>query len=127
MVKYPPANAGDTGNAGSIPGLGRSSGGERDNPLQYLAWRIPWTEEPGEPQSMGHKESDTTEGLSTAHELRRMNSTQVKSRSTVASSGFISTLAGQVRVLARLVHLGSQPSQGLFSICSSRFIPLSVR
>ena len=75
----------------------------------------------------GHKESDTTEGLSTAHELRRMNSTQVKSRSTVASSGFISTLAGQVRVLARLVHLGSQPSQGLFSICSSRFIPLSVR
>ena len=25
-----------------------------------LAWRIPWTEEPGGPQSMGHKESDTT-------------------------------------------------------------------
>ena len=22
------------------------------NPLHYLAWRIPWTEEPGEPQSM---------------------------------------------------------------------------
>ena len=30
-----------------------------------LAWRIPWTEEPGELQSMGHKESDTTERLST--------------------------------------------------------------
>ena len=26
-----------------------------------LAWRIPWTEEPGELQSMGHKELDTTE------------------------------------------------------------------
>ena len=26
-----------------------------------LAWRIPWTEEPGRLQSMGHKESDTTE------------------------------------------------------------------
>ena len=26
-----------------------------------LAWRIPWTEEPGGLQSMGHKESDTTE------------------------------------------------------------------
>ena len=26
-----------------------------------LAWRIPWTEEPGRPQSMGHKESDRTE------------------------------------------------------------------
>ena len=24
-----------------------------------LAWRIPWTEEPGGLQSMGHKESDT--------------------------------------------------------------------
>ena len=28
-----------------------------------LAWRIPWTEEPGGPQSMGHGESDTTERL----------------------------------------------------------------
>ena len=32
MVKNPPANAGD---AGSIPGLGRSSGEENGNPLQY--------------------------------------------------------------------------------------------
>ena len=24
------------------------------------AWRIPWAEEPGGPQSMSHKESDTT-------------------------------------------------------------------
>ena len=28
-----------------------------------LAWRISWTEEPGGPQSMGHKESDTIEQL----------------------------------------------------------------
>ena len=26
-----------------------------------LAWRIPWTQEPGRLQSMGHKESDMTE------------------------------------------------------------------
>ena len=26
-----------------------------------LAWRIPWTEEPGGLQSMGHKESEATE------------------------------------------------------------------
>ena len=26
-----------------------------------LAWEIPWTEEPGQLQSMGHNESDTTE------------------------------------------------------------------
>ena len=28
-----------------------------------LAWRIPWTEEPGGLQSMGRKESDLTEQL----------------------------------------------------------------
>ena len=28
-----------------------------------LAWRIPWTEEPGGLQSMDHKESDMTEQL----------------------------------------------------------------
>ena len=43
-------NAGDIG---SIPGLGRSSGGRNGNPLQYSCWRIPWTEEPGRLQSMG--------------------------------------------------------------------------
>ena len=28
-----------------------------------LAWKIPWTEDPGRLQSMGREESDTTEGL----------------------------------------------------------------
>ena len=28
---------------------------------RILAWQIPWTEEPGRLQSMGHKESDMTE------------------------------------------------------------------
>ena len=37
-------NAGD---AGLIPGSGRSPGGGHGNPLRILAWRIPWTEEPG--------------------------------------------------------------------------------
>ena len=32
-----------------------------------LAWRIPWTKEPGRLQSMGHKESDTTEQLTQQH------------------------------------------------------------
>ena len=31
--------------------------------LSILAWGIPWREEPGRLQSMGHKESDTTEWL----------------------------------------------------------------
>ena len=51
-------NAGDLG---SIPGLRISPGGGHGN-SSILAWRIPWTEQPGGLQSMGsHKESDTTE------------------------------------------------------------------
>jgi len=45
--------AGDTGDMGSIPGSGRSPGGGHGNSLQYFAWRIPWTEEPGGLWSMG--------------------------------------------------------------------------
>ena len=30
-------------------------------PSSILAWRIPWTEDPGELQTMGGKESNTTE------------------------------------------------------------------
>ena len=49
-VKNLPANAGD---AGLIPGSGRSLGGGHGNPLQYSAWETPWTEEPAGLQSMG--------------------------------------------------------------------------
>ena len=53
MVKNPPANAGDIRDEGSTPG--------QEDPLEEgmpthsstLAWRIPWTEEPGGLQSMG--------------------------------------------------------------------------
>ena len=43
-------NAGDPG---SIPGLGKSSGERNASHFTILAWRIPWTEEPGRLQSMG--------------------------------------------------------------------------
>ena len=62
MVKNSAANAGDTTDAGLIPGLGRCPGGGKGNPLQYScpensmdrgAWQatIHW----------GHKKSDSTE------------------------------------------------------------------
>ena len=35
VVKNSPANAEDIKDTGSTPGLGRSPGGEHDNPLQY--------------------------------------------------------------------------------------------
>ena len=38
-----------------------------------LAWRIPWTEEPGGAQSLGLQESDTTQWLST--NILRVNTT----------------------------------------------------
>ena len=38
VVRNPPANAGDTG---SFPGLRRSSGEGKGNPLQFPAWEIP--------------------------------------------------------------------------------------
>ena len=58
MVKNPPANAGDTGDMGCIPGSGRSPGestpvfllGETHG-QKSLAGYSPWC----------HKESDTTE------------------------------------------------------------------
>ena len=58
-------NAGDLG---SIPGLGRSPGGEHGNPLQYFCLENPLGQRNlvgNSPQ--GSKELDTTEWLSTAH------------------------------------------------------------
>ena len=51
---------------GSIPGSGRSPGGGHINPLQYFAWRIPWTEEPG--WLVDHTELDMTEATHTHSE-----------------------------------------------------------
>ena len=47
------ANQGDIRDEGLIPGLGRSPGTGNGDPLSILAWRIPWTEEPGGLQSTG--------------------------------------------------------------------------
>ena len=41
MVKNPPANAGNTGDAGLIPEWERSLGEENDNPLQYSCLENP--------------------------------------------------------------------------------------
>ena len=57
-------NAGDLG---SIPGSGRSPGGGHGNHSGILAWRIPWTEEPGGYNPWGHKQSDLTEHMHTRY------------------------------------------------------------
>ena len=58
--KVSACNAGDPG---SIPGSGRSLEQKMAPHSSILAWKIPWTEEPGGLQSTGRKESDTTEQL----------------------------------------------------------------
>ena len=45
-VKNLPVNAGDARDTASIRGSGRSPGERNGNPPQYLAWKVPWTEEP---------------------------------------------------------------------------------
>ena len=53
MVKNLPANAGHTGDAGSIPSRADPPEKEMATHSSILAWRIPWTEEPGGLQFMG--------------------------------------------------------------------------
>ena len=54
MVKNLPANAGDRGTRGSIPGLGRYPLEEvMATHSNILAWEIAWTEAPGGLWSMG--------------------------------------------------------------------------
>ena len=64
-VKNPPANAGDTGDTGSIPGLGRSPERGNGNPFQYSCCG----KSHGQRSLAGYgpqgcKELDTTERLS---------------------------------------------------------------
>ena len=47
------ASAYNAGDLGLIPGLGRSPGEGNGNHSSNLAWKIPWTEEPGRLKSMG--------------------------------------------------------------------------
>ena len=53
VVKNPPANAGDTRDAGSIFESGRSPGGGHGNPLQYSCLENPMDRGAGGIQSMG--------------------------------------------------------------------------
>ena len=71
LVKNSIANAGDIGDTGSIPGLGRSPGGGHGNPLQNSClenpvdrgtWRSTW----------GHKESNTTEHTCSLNYLNKL-------------------------------------------------------
>ena len=53
VVKNPPANAGDVRDVGLFLGQEDPLEEGMETHSSILAWRIPWTEEPGRLQSMG--------------------------------------------------------------------------
>ena len=55
VVKNRPANARDMGDRGSIPGQEYSPEEGKATHSSVLAWRIPWTEDPGRLKSIGLK------------------------------------------------------------------------
>ena len=62
VVKNPPANAGDRRKRQEFdPWAGKIPWRRAWQPTRILAWRIPWTEEPGGLQSKGRKELNSTE------------------------------------------------------------------
>ena len=67
MVKNPPANAGD---AGSIPGSGRSPGGGNGNPLQYSCLENPRDRGAWQATVHGIAKSDTNEHTQTQFNFR---------------------------------------------------------
>ena len=64
VVKNLPANAGDTGDVGLIPGLGRSPGGGHSNPLQYSCMENPMDRGAWRATVLRVAESDTSSQLS---------------------------------------------------------------
>ena len=59
MVKDLPANGGDAGDMGSIPGLRGSPGEGTTTHSSTLAWEIPWTKESGQAAVHGAAKSWT--------------------------------------------------------------------
>ena len=76
MVKNLLANAGDTRDAGSIPGLGRSLGGGHSNPVQYSCLENPMDRGAWQP---------TVLGVRVRHDCSNLACTQLTSPSFIES------------------------------------------
>ena len=63
MVTNPPANAGEVGDTGLIPGLGGSPGEGHGNPLQYSCLENPMEKGAWQATVQGATELDTTKAI----------------------------------------------------------------
>ena len=79
VKKNPPANAGNIRDVGSVPDLGRSPEECLATHSSILAWRIPWTEEPGRLQSIGLQSQIRLK------QLRQMQAQQINNVVAVSS------------------------------------------
>ena len=88
-----------------------------------LAWKIPWTQEPGRLQSMGSQESDTTERLNT--HTHTLSDYKLKVPDAKQSVFFKPCPQGTKHFIAlidvpafpepsSLLHTGGHPSSGMF-------------
>ena len=71
VVKYPPANAGGTAEAGSIPGSGRSPGVGNGNPFQDSCQENPMDRR--DCQATGHSVAKSRNNLATKQQIIRNN------------------------------------------------------
>ena len=108
-----PASAGDMRDSGSISGSGRSPEEGCGNPFSILAWRIPWTEEPGGLRSMGLER--------VRHEWSFEHATHLTSESVVLTNrenwDGKSSLIFQCNLSGQVLYKGKETSEVCFSHC----------
>ena len=84
----------------------------------FLAWRIPWVEEPGGLQSMGSKELGTTEQLTQIADRRQKGTSgrgQPSHSGVLACPGTILTVCGNVEKAGKYILYFTTCELKLFS------------
>jgi len=79
---------------GSILGSGNPLEQEMETYSSILAWKIPWTKEPGGLQSTGHQEPDTTEHTHTQDGKQKL---EVMESSWAFSTRLVVNLMGKLK------------------------------
>ena len=92
VVQKPPANAGDTGDTGLIPGSGRSSGGGYGNPLLYSCLENPMDR--GAWWATVHRVTESRTQLSTCARMLTLTYTCTHTRDHLSNNDLLRTGRG---------------------------------